>query len=85
MTVYSLDEYRGDAPSDITLLMNQTWPRNRKRGDFRREIRDQAELELRVTYCGFCGAKSKKLDGPAGREWFAHHTTSGACSQRVVA
>lgn len=72
--VVSLDEYRGDRPSDIRMLLNQTWPMNRTRGDYRVALMAQAEAELRVTICGFCGTESPQLDGPTGRAWFASHT-----------
>jgi len=80
-----LDDYRGKKPSDIDVLMSQVWPANRIRGDFRAAIRAQAELELRVTYCAFCGASSPELDGPMGRAWFATHTSNGDCTQKVIA
>lgn len=81
--VISLDEYRKTA--GIQLLMNQVWPINRQKGDFRKERAALAEQQLRVTYCGFCGCSSPELDGPTGRAWFANHTSNGDCSQRVVA
>jgi len=54
-------------------FFNQTWPSNRAKGDFRKILREQAERELRVTVCGFCGTESPKLDGPTGRAWFKSH------------
>lgn len=73
MTVVDLDEYRGERPSDIKLLLSQTWPANRAKGDFRDAIREQADLEPRRVICAFCGAKARLLDGPTGRAWFASH------------
>jgi hypothetical protein len=62
-----------EAPSDIAFLMQQTWPVNRKRGDFRDLIRAQADAEPRTVICAFCGTHSPSLDGPTGRAWFASH------------
>lgn len=68
--VVSLDEYR--QAHGIDLILSRSWPRSRDR-DFRAAAREQADLELRVTICGFCGAESRLLDGPTGRAWFASH------------
>ena len=68
--VVSLEEYR--TQNGIKHLLAQAWPASRGK-DFRVAITEQAELQLRVTYCGFCGKKSPELDGPTGRAWFASH------------
>lgn len=80
--VISLDEYR--QANGIQLLMGQAWPKNRAKGDFRKERTAVAEAGLRITSCAFCGAESPPLDGPAGRAWFANHTSNGDCSQPVI-
>lgn len=76
---------RNDLGDGIKHLLAQTWPANRERGDFRKIRQAQAETELRVTICGFCGSASPALDGPTGRAWFSSHTNNGDCAQRVVA
>lgn len=50
-----------------------TWPANRRRGDYRKAVREAADAELRVVVCGFCETASKPLDGPTGRAWFKAH------------
>ena len=59
--------------SDISRLHQQVWPKNRERGDFRKQRKAFAEMELRTVICAFCGASSPQLDGPTGRAWFASH------------
>ena len=73
--VTSLEEYRDS--HGIELLLSQPWPKSRA-NDFRVAVREQADLELRVTICGFCGAESRPLDGPTGRAWFASHECRAA-------
>lgn len=68
---------RGDPPAGdgIAHLLSQTWPSNRKRGDFRDLLRAQADLEPRRVICGHCEKQSPLVDGPAGRAWWASHKT----------
>ena len=68
-----IDINRGQKGEAIKFLLQQVWPANREKGDFRRLVAEQAELELRVTICGHCQKQSRPLDGPTGRAWWAHH------------
>ena len=62
--------------SDITRLLSQPWPANRKNGDYRKALREASDAELRRVICGFCGTESSMLTGPEGRAWFHHHKCS---------
>lgn len=72
-----IDITTGEKISDIRFLMAQPWPANRKKGDFRREWAERADAEKRRVICGFCGRRSRMVDGPTGRHWFASHECGG--------
>lgn len=62
-----------EAVSSIGSLASSAWPVNRERGDYRTLLRELADLEPRRIECARCGARSRLVDGPEGRAWFARH------------